>query len=91
MAEQVLPLPLNTLPAAQMVPAPRAALAPAESSAPAASQLEAQATALRVILADRTFGLAALSLALKDTPSGIAAIRSHMATCLGEGKGWQCL
>lgn len=73
----------STHPFLQLTEAPRAPPASAESSAPAASQLEAQATAVRVILADRTFGLAALGLALKESPSEVAAIRNHMAACLG--------
>ncbi len=49
---------------------------PPSATAPAVSQLEAQSTAVRVILADKAFGLGALIHAIAAKP-GSVQVRLH--------------
>lgn len=44
---------------------------PPSATAPATSQLEAQSTAVRVILADKAFGLGALGAAIAARPGPV--------------------
>ncbi|GIL55591.1 hypothetical protein Vafri_11142, partial [Volvox africanus] len=54
---------------------------PPAATAPAASQLEAQSTAVRVILADKGFGLGALSQAIAAHPGSIQSVRAQLSEC----------
>lgn len=56
---------------AQLVPAEKPPHVPPSATAPATSQLEAQSTAVRVILADKGFGLGALGAAIAARPGPV--------------------
>ncbi|KAG2493978.1 hypothetical protein HYH03_007905 [Edaphochlamys debaryana] len=54
---------------------------PPSATAPATSQMEAQSTAVRVILADKAFGLGALSQAIAAHPGSVQSVRAQLADC----------
>ncbi|KXZ55046.1 hypothetical protein GPECTOR_3g205 [Gonium pectorale] len=61
----------------QEAPPPRSPSA----TAPATSQLEAQSTAVRVILADKAFGLGALCQAISKEPGSVQSVRAQLGEC----------
>ncbi|GFR48253.1 hypothetical protein Agub_g10118 [Astrephomene gubernaculifera] len=65
----------NLVPQAPPQPPPPAA------TSPATSQLEAQSTAVRVILADKAFGLGALCQAIAAHPGSVQAVRAQLGEC----------
>ncbi|KAG2430780.1 hypothetical protein HYH02_013619 [Chlamydomonas schloesseri] len=54
---------------------------PPSATAPAVSQLEAQSTAVRVILADKAFGLGALIHAIAAKPGSVQSVRAQLGEC----------
>ncbi|GLC43565.1 hypothetical protein PLESTM_001487100 [Pleodorina starrii] len=74
--------PIMVLDAAgNLIPQEQPPPQPPSATAPATSQLEAQSTAVRVILADKGFGLGALCSAIAAAPGSIQSVRAQLAEC----------